>query len=110
MNLRRRTFALTTLILMFSMQMYSEQKNAVDSTASAQSFLGRWDLTLKTPLREYPSWLEITQEERKDDMVFDGKLSGKTLTGTTTGPDGTPWQWTGERAPDLKRKSAPECR
>jgi hypothetical protein len=28
--------------------------------------------------------------------------------GTTTGPDGTPWQWTGERAPDLKRKSAPE--
>ncbi len=145
MNLRRRTFALTTLILMFSMQMYSEQKNAVDSTASAQSFLGRWDLTLKTPLREYPSWLEITQEdgqlrarmvsrwgharplpkielsngritfvspkeeeERKDDMVFDGKLSGKTLTGTTTGPDGTPWQWTGERAPDLKRKSAPD--
>ena len=130
---------------MFSMQMYSEQKNAVDSTASAQSFLGRWDLTLKTPLREYPSWLEITQEdgqlrarmvsrwgharplpkieisngritfvspkeeeERKDDMVFEGKLSGKTLTGTTTGPDGTPWQWTGEKAPDLKRRTEPK--
>jgi hypothetical protein len=41
-------------------------------------------------------------------MVFEGKLAGETLVGTTTGPDRTPWQWTGERAPDLKRKSAPE--
>jgi hypothetical protein len=149
MNLRRRAFALTTalptFILMFSIQAFSEQKDSADTTASAQSFLGRWDLTLKTPLREYPSWLEITQEggqlrarmvsrwgharplpkielsngritfvspkeeeERKDDMVFEGKLIGETLVGTTTGPDGTRWQWTGERAPDLKRKSAPE--
>lgn len=145
MNFRRRVFALTTLILMFSMQLYSEQKKSADTTVSAQSFLGRWDLTLKTPLREYPSWLEITQEDgqlrarmvsrwgharplpkielsngrltfvspkeeedRKDDMVFEGKLSGKTLVGTTTGQDGTPWQWTGERAPDLKRKRDPK--
>jgi len=141
-NLRRRSFALTTLILMFSVPAYSEHKNSVDTTASVQSFLGRWDLTLKTPLRDYPSWLEITQEnaqlrarmvgrwgharplpkielsngritfvspkeeeDRKDDMVFEGKLSGKRLVGITTGPDGTPWQWTGERAPSLKRKS-----
>ena len=27
--------------------------------------------------------------------------------GTTTGPDGTAWQWIGERAPSLKRKGAP---
>jgi hypothetical protein len=115
------------------------------SETTAQSFLGRWDLTLKTPVREAPSWLEITQEggqfkarmvsrwgharplpkveisnshimfvspkeeeERKDDMVFEGKLSGKTLAGTTTGPDGVQWQWTGVRAPDLKRKSEPK--
>ena len=47
------------------------------------------------------------EEERKDNMVFEGKLSGTTLAGTTTGPDGTPWQWTGERAPSLKRTSDP---
>jgi hypothetical protein len=41
-------------------------------------------------------------------MVFEGKLSGKMLVGITTGPDGTPWQWTGERAPSLKRKSDPK--
>jgi hypothetical protein len=144
-SLRRRIFALTTLVLILSMRVYSEQKKPADTTESVQSFLGRWDLTLKTPLREYPSWVEITQEdgqlrarmvsrwgharplprieisnghitfvspkeeeERKDDMVFEGKLAGETLVGTTTGPDRTPWQWTGERAPDLKRKSAPE--
>jgi len=144
-NLRRRVFALTTLILMLSMRVYSQGKTSADTTASVQDFLGRWDLTLKTPLREYPSWLEITQEDgqlkarmvsrwgharplpkfefsngritfvspkeeedRKDDMVFEGKLSGKTLVGTTSGPDGTPWQWTGERAPSLKRTSPPK--
>jgi hypothetical protein len=144
-SLRRRVFALTALILMFSMRVYSGQKNSADSAAPVQSFLGRWDLTLKTPLREYPSWLEITQEDgqikarmvsrwgharplpkievsngritfvspkeeedRKDDMVFEGKLSGKMLVGTTTGQDGTAWQWIGERAPSLKRKSAPQ--
>src|SRR5258708_30726212 len=48
------------------------------------------------------------EEERKDDMVFEGKLSGNTLVGTTTGQDGTPWQWTGERVPSLKRKGAPK--
>jgi Domain of Unknown Function (DUF1080) len=145
MNLQRIAFALTTSILMFSMHGYSERTNSADTTASAQSFLGRWDLTLKTPLREYPSWLEITQEdghltaqmvsrwgharplpkieisngriafvspkeeeERKDDMVFEGKLIGETLVGTTTGPDGTPWQWTGEKAPDLNRRTEPK--
>ena len=145
MNRRRRVCALTAMILMFSMHLYSKQKKSAETTASTQSFLGRWDLTLETPLREYPSWLEITQEdgqlrarmvsrwgharplpkieilnghitfvspkeeeERKDDMVFEGELSGKTLVGTTTGPDGTPWQWTGERAPSLERKKAPK--
>jgi hypothetical protein len=143
-GLRKRLLAVTTSILILSMWVYSEPKNSVDTSASVQPFLGRWDLTLKTPLRDYPSWLEITQEdgqlkarmvsrwgharplpkceiangriifvspkeeeERKDDMVFEGKLSGKTLMGTTTGPDGTPWQWTGERAPSLKRNTAP---
>jgi Domain of Unknown Function (DUF1080) len=143
--LHRRVFALTTLILMLSVLAYSEPKNSADTAAPVQLLLGRWDLTLKTPERESPSWLEITQEDgqlkarmvsrwgharplpkfefsngtvtfvspkeeedRKDDMVFEGKLSGKMLVGTTTGPDGTPWQWTGEKAPSLKRKSDPK--
>jgi hypothetical protein len=115
------------------------------STSNAPAFLGRWDLTLKAPNREYPSWLELTQENgelkaqmtgrwgnarplpkvtivdgkltfvspkeeeaRPDDMVFVGTLSGGMLTGTTSGPDGTKWRWTGKRAPSLHRNSEPK--
>src|ERR1700687_723229 len=48
------------------------------------------------------------EEERPDDMVFEGTLVGKTLSGTTTGPNGTSWRWTGQRAPALKGKSSPK--
>ena len=143
MTVRRSVLALMTLIVIASLRMYSA--TAPQTTASPESFLGRWDLTLKAPDREYPSWLEITQEngqfkarmtsrwgharplpkveisndhitfvspkeeeDRKDDMVFEGKLTGNTLAGTTTGQDGTPWQWTGERAPDLKESGTPK--
>jgi hypothetical protein len=120
-------------------------KSAKDATqASVEALLGRWDLTLKAPDREYPSWLELRQEggqlkadlvsrwgnarplpkveisngrltfvspkeeeERHDDMVFEGTLTGKTLSGTTTGPDGSKWQWTGVKAPALKPKGQP---
>ena len=144
LDLRARVLALTTLILMLSVALCSQNTNSGDTAAPVQSLLGRWDLTLKTPLREYPSWLEVTQEDgqlkarmvsrwgharplpkfvysnghitfvspkeeedRKDDLVFEGTLSGKKLVGTTTGPDGTPWQWTGERAPSMSRTSVP---
>jgi len=112
---------------------------------SVTPFLGRWNLTLKAPDREYPSWLELRdedgqlkaifvgrwgnarplpkvaisngvltfvspkeEEDRKDDMVYQGRLDGTTLTGTTTGPDGTTWSWTGQRAPSLKRTGTPK--
>jgi 3-keto-disaccharide hydrolase len=144
MNLRRSIFVVTTVMLLLAVRMYSEDKSPANGGSTAKSFVGRWDLTLRTPLREYTSWLEITQEDgqfkarmvsrwgharplpkieisndhitfvspreeedRKDDMVFEGKLSSGTLAGSTTGPDGVQWQWTGERAPDLKRESDP---
>jgi Domain of Unknown Function (DUF1080) len=151
MKLHRAAFGVAMLSLLLVTGAYSKDKkskensSAADAVALAKPFLGRWDLTLKAPDREYPSWLEIRQEdgqlkaqmvsrwgnarplpkvelsngrltfvspkeeeERKDDMVFEGKLVGKTLVGTTTGPDGTPWSWTGQRAPSLKRSSAPK--
>jgi len=35
---------------------------AAAGDSSAAPFLGRWDLTLKAPDREYPSWLELREE------------------------------------------------
>ena len=120
------------------------QKPAPGAAASFEPFLGRWDLTLKAPDREYASWLEILQEagilkasmvgrwgnarplpkieikdgqlefvspkeeeDRPDDMVFKGRLTAGILAGTTSGPDGTSWQWTGRRAPALTRGGSP---
>jgi len=143
-------FALVLGVLSLSAGQYSPRRNSEmsSSSASAESidaFLGRWDLTLKAPDREYPSWLELRQEEgqlkaqmvsrwgnarplpivelsnghltfvspkeeeaRPEDMVFEGTLVGNTLSGTTNGPNGITWQWTGQRAPALKRTAAPE--
>ena len=132
-------------LLAFSQNADTVKPASVTTTAAAQPFLGRWDLTLKALDREYPSWLEIAlesgqlkaqfvsrwgnarplpkieltggrltfvspkaEEDRKDDMVFEGKLAGKVLVGTTTGQDGTPWTWTGRRAPSLKKSGSPK--
>ena len=112
--------------------------------ASVSPFLGRWDLTLKAPDREYPSWLELKQEGgrltaqmvgrwgnarplpkvelsgdqltfvspkeeegSKEDLIFRGKLAGKSLAGTLNGPDGKTWQWVGARAPGLAKTGTP---
>jgi hypothetical protein len=61
----QRPFKLTAVALLFASAW------AFAQTASVQPFLGRWDLTLKAPDREYPSWLEVRQEggELKAQMV-----------------------------------------
>jgi len=145
MKIRRIGFAFATAALL-SIAAYSQNHKSATSPSAdpAKSFLGRWDLTLKAPDREYPSWLELRQEngqlkaqmvgrwgnarplpsaellnghlkfvspkeeeESKADLVFDGALEGKSLSGTVNGPDGKTWQWTGRRAPSLKRATPP---
>jgi Domain of Unknown Function (DUF1080) len=146
----RILFTVAIPVLLLSLGLYSldedlKKTQASSTTGSMQPFLGRWDLTLKAPDREYPSWLELREENgqltaqmvgrwgnarplpkaeiangqltfvspkeeegRRDDMVFEGKLLGATLSGTTTGPNGDKWTWTGVRAPVLKRTESPE--
>src|ERR1700675_995698 len=125
MKIHRIVFAFLTVILLAAAAHSQNEKPATNSSSiSAKAFLGRWDLTLKAPDREYPSWLELRmeggqlkaemvgrwgnarllpnaellkghltfvspkeEEARPDDMVFEGTLTGKTLIGTTTGPD-----------------------
>src|SRR5881628_1199264 len=54
-------------ILSLSPGVYSRGGNPGKTSSSqlyksVDFFLGRWDLTLKAPDREYPSWLELRQE------------------------------------------------
>ena len=39
---------------------------------SLQPFLGRWDLSLKTPAKELPSWIEVSDVEGKLQIVMVG--------------------------------------
>jgi len=144
MKLQKSAFAFVVAVLALcgagcSRKADTSKTSAPNPADSVASYLGRWDLTLKAPDREYPSWLELRQEngqlkaemvgrwgnarplpaaeitnghlkfvspkeeeDRKDDMVFDATLNGDALTGTTTGPNGVVWPWTGVRAPELK--------
>src|SRR5690242_71832 len=98
----------------------------LNAQSNDKAYLGRWDLTVKAPDKEYPSWLELTEkdgklsaqftgrwgnarelpkaeinngmlifvspkaeEDSKEDMTYQGKLTGETLTGTVNAPDGT---------------------
>src|SRR5260370_36448374 len=149
MKFQRIMFELVIATLLMSAKAYSqagksEKSPSSPSAQSVEPFLGRWDLTLKAPDREYPSWLELRleggqlkaqmvsrwgnarplpkvelsnvrltfvspkeEEDRAEDMVFEGTLVRKTaLSGTTTGPDGTTWQWIGQRAPAVSGKNS----
>jgi len=149
MKVQRNAVVIVVAVLLLGAaackQKEDSHKNLSNPAEPVTAFLGRWDLTLKAPDREYPSWLELTQEngqlkaqmvsrwgnarplpkveitngrvkfvspkeeeDRKDDMVFEGSLSGDRLTGSTTGPDGAVWTWTGVRAPSLQESGAPK--
>ena len=150
MKPRRVVFATTLMMLSVWTWAYAREQTlrktpSPGAPESVKAFVGRWDLTLKARDREYPSWLELRQENgrlvaefvgrwgnartlpkadlsngrltfvspkeeegAKADMVFEGTLTGKILSGTVNGPDGNTWQWTGERAPALTRTHAPK--
>jgi len=76
MKLKKWLVVIGIGVLLFSSNVYSQDrdsgKNAsAGSHSSTKAFLGRWDLTLKAPDREYPSWLEISLDggELKGQMV-----------------------------------------
>ena len=147
MKIRKVVFSAAIALLLNVSISVSPAQTSGQSPSAAQApsvkpFLGRWDLTLKAPDHEYPSWIEIQEkdgqlsalftsrwgnarplpkieikgthitfvspkeeEDRKDDMAFEGTLQGDALAGTTTGQDGTPWTWSGVRASSLSKKS-----
>ena len=49
-----------------------------------------------------PQW-----EEEPGDLVVTGRVQGERLSGSMTAPDGRRYEWTGERAPTLKRDAKP---
>jgi len=48
------------------------------------------------------------EEGSKNDLEFEGKLTGGSLAGSAKGPNGAAWTWTGKRAPLLPATSNPK--
>jgi len=79
---------------------------------SAQ-MVGRWGSARPLPRIEITegklTFVSPKEEEgSKEDLVFHGIFENNALSGTVNGADGTPWTWSGERAPELKRITPPE--
>ena len=143
--IERRLALLIAIGIVSSSSGFPSTAQAAAQSSSAEPFLGRWDLTLKSANRDYPSWLEIRreggkltarmvgrwgnarplpkieiaqgklvfvspkdEEGSKEDLIFQGSLTGNTLSGAVNGPDGTTWHWVGERAPALIRQNPPK--
>ena len=75
--------------------------------------VGRWGNARPLPKAEFAEGqlTFVSPKEEEDlpvDMVFVGKLDGKTLAGSVTGPKDGPWTWSGVRAPALTAKGTPK--
>ena len=75
--------------------------------------VGRWGNARPLPKVEFSDGqlTFVSPKEEEDlpvDMVFVGKLNGKILEGSVTGPKDGPWTWSGVRAPTLDRKGTPK--
>ena len=69
-------------------------------------FVGRWGnarpLTKVVVKGNQIQFVSPRQEEdSRNDLVFEGRLIGDTLSGSAKGPNGAPWTWTAKRAPAL---------
>jgi len=72
MKIRRVVFTVIAVAFLAAVAHSQNEKSSAGAASdSAKPFLGRWDLTLKAPDREYPSWLELREEngQLKAEMV-----------------------------------------
>jgi hypothetical protein len=72
MKLHRAAFLLLSAALASPVAHSQDEKATRGSTSdSAKAFFGRWDLTLRAPHHDYPSWLELREEngQLKAEMV-----------------------------------------
>src|SRR5262249_8025456 len=73
------------------------------------SFVGRWGNARPLPKvmisGEKLEFVSPKEEEAsRNDLVFEGKLTGGKLIGSAKGPNGATWTWTAKRAPALQRR------
>ena len=61
------------LLIAVVAQAQDNQAMMMSKSGGAKAFVGRWDLTLKGPDGEHPSWIEITVKNSKPQALFTGR-------------------------------------
>jgi 3-keto-disaccharide hydrolase len=65
-------FAVALLLVAYSESVNTYAKSAAGASASVKAFLGRWDISIKTPSRVLPSWIEVSDEQGRPKVVMVG--------------------------------------
>jgi 3-keto-disaccharide hydrolase len=60
------------LALVFSLLIVLIPVATLNAQSSIEPFLGRWDLTIKTPKQELPSWIDISEEQGQPKVIMVG--------------------------------------
>lgn len=74
--MKLRNVVLVLLLVLFGTRLANAQSGKTaesSSSAAVKAVLGRWDLTLKGPDREYPSWLALREENGRLKAEFVGR-------------------------------------
>jgi len=74
---QRLLYSTLLLAALWPLGAYSEGWNSQTSPpasapAAIKPFLGRWDLSIRTPKGELPSWIEVSEEQAKPKVVMVG--------------------------------------
>jgi hypothetical protein len=92
MGKRKLCLVLFVVALLVSWGCSQNAKSPISSSSSASEsikpFLGRWDLTIKTPTQERPSWIEVSEEQGKAEGLMVGFWGHATPTGEIQVKDG----------------------
>jgi hypothetical protein len=73
--------AISVLAWMCPQPVNAQAHPAVNGSRSARAYLGRWDLTVRTPTRERPSWIEISDDHGRIEGLMVGLWGHATPTG-----------------------------
>ena len=73
--------AMSPLAWMCPQPAHAQSHLPVDGSRSARAYLGRWDLTVRTPTMERPSWIEISDDHGRIEGLMVGLWGHATPTG-----------------------------
>lgn len=81
LTLVRLPLAMSVLAWICPQPVNAQSRQTVDRSRPAKEYLGRWDLTVRTPTQDRPSWIEISDDHGRIEGLMIGVWGHATPTG-----------------------------